>query len=288
MLFWAGRTPNPLQSTELIWDTDVRFNGFTVQYMWNNPLVPGEARRARGLFATAGAYPIQEVQLSKDDKWLIATQLGYEMDLRPEMRLSVGAAYYDYLNIVGQLNALDSKLLDYTAPQFLQKGNTVFDIRNDMNSDTNLYALAADFKLVDLTAVGTWTLRPDLILEFVGDYVTNVGYDEGAIQRRTGVIVPKKANAYRLEFRVGNPDVARPGAWRAFVAYHYAERDAVLDAFTDSDFHRGGTDAEGYIVGGEIGITNNTWARLRYLAADAIEGPRLGIDVLQIDLNAKF
>ena len=66
------------------------------------------------------------------------------------------------------------------------------------------------------------------------------------------------------------------------------ERDAVLDAFNDSDFHRGGTDAEGYSIGGELGLLKNTWARLRYLSADEIDGPPLGIDVLQIDLNAKF
>ena len=288
VLFWAGRTPNPLQSTELVWDNDFRFNGFTVQYAWNNPLLPGEARRARGLFATAGAYPVQEIQLAQADKWLVAGQLGYELDLMPELRLSMAAGYYDYQNIAGRLNAPDSTLLDYTAPDFVQKGNTLFDIRNDTNPDTNLFALAADYNLLDLSAIATWTLRPDLVLDLVGNYVTNVGYDEGDVQRRTGIFVAKKADAYRLEFRVGNPDVARARAWRAFVAYHYAERDALLDAFTDSDIHRGGTDAQGYIIGGEIGITNNTWARLRYLSADEIDGPPLSIDVLQLDLNAKF
>ena len=90
------------------------------------------------------------------------------------------------------------------------------------------------------------------------------------------------------EFRLGNPEIGRPGAWRAFVAYNYVEADAVLDAFTDSDFHRGGTDAEGYIIGGELGLTNNSWARLRYLSADEIDGPLLGVDVFQLDFNAKF
>ncbi len=287
--FWAGRTPNPLQSTELVWDNDVRFNGFTLQYAWNNPRVSGEARQARGFFATAGAYPIEEIELSQDDKWLLASQLGYEFDLVPELRLSLAAAYYDYRNIEGRRNeAATDGLLDYTAPDSLQKGNTLFDIRNDTDPDTNLFALAADYNLVDISAVAAWTLRPDLALEMAANYVTNVGYDEGDVLNRTGVFVAEEADAYRLEFRVGNPDIARPLAWRAFVAYHYAERDAVLDAFTDSDFHRGGTDAEGYIIGGELGLTDNTWVRLRYLSADEIDGPPLGIDVLQLDLNGRF
>lgn len=286
---WAGRTPNPLQSTELVWDNDVRFNGFTLQYAWNNPQLPGEARRARGLFATAGAYPIEEIELSQDDKWLLASQVGYEFEVIPELRLSLAAGYYDYTNIVGERNdAATDGLLDYTAPEFVQKGNTLFDIRNDTDPDTNLFALAADYNLVDISALAAWTLQPDLILEMAANYVTNVGYDEGDVQDRTGVFVAEAADAYRLEVRIGNPDIARPLAWRAFVAYHYAERDSVLDAFTDSDFHRGGTDAEGYILGGELGLTNNTWARLRYLSADEIDGPPLGIDVLQLDLNGKF
>lgn len=301
--FWAGRTPNPYQSTELVWDNDVRFNGFTVQYAWNNPQLPGEVRQARGLFATTGAYPVQEIELTQDDKWLLSAQLGYEFDPLPELRLSLAAAYHDYQNIVGRKNTLDSTVYDYTASEFVQKGNTYFDIRNDTDPDTELYALAADFNILDISAVASWTLRPDLVLDLSANYASNVGYDYGEVLQRVGGCTPitnpapggpteicpvEKADAYRLEFRVGNPDIARPLAWRAFVAYHYAERDSVLDAFTDSDIHRGGTDAEGYIIGGELGLTNNTWARLRYLSADEIDGPLLGIDVLQLDLNGRF
>ncbi|MBN8281318.1 MAG: putative porin [Gammaproteobacteria bacterium] len=304
LLFWAGRTPNLFQSTELVWDSDVRLNGFTFQYAWNNPQVTGESRRARGFFATAGAYPLQEVELSTDDKWLLAGQLGWEFDPAAKVRVSFAAAYYDYLNITGRANAPSSDgVLDYTAPEFLQKGNTVFDIRADADPDTSLYALAADYNLLDLTATAGWTLRPDLVLDLTANYVTNIGYDYDEVVGRTGckeipgttpddpptfVCPVEKADGYRLEVRLGNPDIARPLAWRAFAAYHYAERDAVLDAFTDSDFHRGGTDAEGFIIGGELGLTRNTWLRLRYLSADEIDGPPLAVDVLQLDLNGKF
>ncbi len=303
VLFWAGRTPNPYQTTELAWDNDVRFNGFTLQYAWNNPEVSGMPRGPRGLFASGGAYPVQEVELSGDDKWLFASQLGYELDIVPTVRLSLAAGYFDYSNITGRKNPLDLRIYDYTAPEFLQKGNTVFDIRNDTDPDTNLFALAADYNLVDVSAVVTWTIQPDLVFDATANYINNVGYDYDEVVQRVGgctqitdpdpdgpveICPDEHTTAYRLEFRLGHPDIARPGSWRAFLAYNYLERDAVLDAFTDSDFHRGGTDGEGYIIGGELGITNNTWARLRYLSADEIDGPTLGIDVLQIDLNAKF
>jgi polyhydroxyalkanoate synthesis regulator phasin len=302
ILLWAGRAPNPYQSTELVWDNDFRFNGFTAQYAWNNPTMTGLPRRARGLFATGGAYTVQEVELSTDDKWLLAGQLGYEADLVPEFRLSAAVGYFDYLNITGKENTPGSRLLDYTAPRFLQKGNTVFNIRPA--PDTELAALAADFNLLDVSLFAAWTLQPDIVLDMAANYVTNLGYDRADVIARAGCrTVPdpaapagppiqvcpiSTANAYRLEFRLGNPEIARPGAWRAFVAYNYVEADAVLDAFTDSDLHRGGTDAQGFIIGGELGLTNNSWARLRYLSADEIDGPFLGIDVIQLDLNAKF
>ena len=163
-------------------------------------------------------------------------------------------------------NAPDSTLLDYTAPRFLQKGNTLFDIRNDNDPDTELYALAADYDILDVTASLRWSLRPDLVIDLVANYATNVGYDETEILQRTGALVEEKADAYRVELRIGSPDVARPWAWRAFTAFHYAERDAVLDAFTDSDFHRGGTDAEGFT--GAASSAEQHLARLRYPSAD--------------------
>ena len=78
------------------------------------------------------------------------------------------------------------------------------------------------------------------------------------------------------------------GAWRALIGYRYLQRDAVIDAYTDSDFHFGGTDATGYYFVGEYGLANRVWARLRYLSANAIDGATLGIDTLQIDLNTRF
>ena len=70
--------------------------------------------------------------------------------------------------------------------------------------------------------------------------------------------------------------------------YRYLQRDAVLDAFTDSDFHLGGTDTQGYRITGLYGLTKNLWMRARWMSATEIDGPPLSIDVLQVDLNAKF
>jgi polyhydroxyalkanoate synthesis regulator phasin len=279
----AGRIANPWQHTELVWDPDLRFNGVALQYAWREP-----GQGARGPFATLGAFPLEEIELSSDDKWLWAGQAGYEHAFTDTMKGSLAAAYYHYENISGRRNAPDSSLLDYTAPDWVQKGNTLFDIRNDTNPDTNLFALAADYQLLDLTGMFTLVFEPDFHVSFVGDYVKNLGYDKGEVQARTGVAVPEESSGYRFEVRAGAPELRARWDWRAFGGWTHLERDAVPDAFTDSDFHRGGTDAEGYFLGMDVGLTRNTWARLRYLSADEIDGPPLAIDILFLDLNTSF
>ena len=98
----------------------------------------------------------------------------------------------------------------------------------------------------------------------------------------------EQTTGYKLQFLLGWPKTLVRNSWNVFFSFRHLERDAVLDAFADSDFHLGGTNAEGWIVGGSYALVDNVYLKARYLSADEIVGPPLGIDVLQIDLNTKF
>jgi len=282
---WAGRIANPWLSSDLVWDSDLTFEGVAANYRFG---LSRDDPYSRYAFATVGAFPLQEVELSSHDKWLYGTQLGFDWKLAGGSRVRFGTAYYDYKNIVGQRNTLDSNLLDYTAPQFVQRGNTLFDIRNSADRNANLLALAADYSLVNATLTFDWKLSPSYRLALLADYVQNVGYDEDEVRARTSPVLQTRNKGYQTELNFGASSMALAGAWRASVGYRYIERDAVLDAFTDSDFHLGGTDAKGFFIGGDYAITPRVSARLRYLSANEIDGPPLGIDVFQLDLNAQF
>ncbi|MHB8573807.1 MAG: putative porin [Dehalococcoidia bacterium] len=296
LTFWGGRMPNPWFGTDLVWANDLAFDGIAAKL---RPRQIGEAAdtdRDFDLFITVGVFPIQEVELSKNDKWLYAAQLGFNWALQNESRFKFGLAYYDYQHIVGQSQpVIDSRSLDYTAPKFLQKGNTLFLINNNTDPNAALYGLASDFREVNATASFDMASFDPTHLILTADYVKNIGYDKSAILQRTGngalatnPNLEPRTKGYLLKFTVGWPETDKQGRWQTFAAYKHLERDAVLDAFTDSDFHLGGTDAKGWILGGSYGLQDNTWLTLRYLSADAIDGPPLGIDVLQLDLNAKF
>jgi hypothetical protein len=281
----GGRMANPFASTDLTFDNDLTFEGLSANYRL---ALQRDELFNRFVYLTLGGFPIEEFEINSEDKWLLGGQLGLEYKLDSGSRLRMAGAYYDYRKLLGRRNALDSNLLDYTAPKFLQRGNTLFDIRNDSDGTTNLFALAAEYRLVDVNASYEWRLSPAYRLAFSGDYVKNIGYEEEEVNQRLGLAIEPRVEGYQLEATFGSTNMANPSAWRVLLAYRYLERDAVLDAFTDSDFRLGGTDVKGFIVGGEYSLTPRVLLRARYLSGNEIDGPPLGIDVFQLDLNSTF
>jgi hypothetical protein len=212
-------------------------------------------------------------------------------------------SYYGFINVVGQRNDFNSTSKDWTAPAFIAKGNTVFDIRKPPpDVDAQLFALASDFELVNAMIELAYRGVSPVDVVFRLDYVENIGFDAADVQSRVGRSVSERNQGWFAELEVGSPQVRGKGDWQLFAGYKSLQRDAVLDSFTDSDFHAGGTDAEGWLLGGSYGIARNLWLRARWLSADEIDGAPegfesngtpviftpLAIDVLQVDLNARF
>jgi hypothetical protein len=276
-----GRMPNPFFSTDLVWDKDVNPEGAAMNLML--PMGP----RFKG-HLVAGAFTIQELEWSQQDKWLFGGQVGLEYLPRTTFNAQLYVSYYDYHNIEGEI---DPYGYYYTAPKFMQKGNTIFNINPTATSyDEYTTALAMDYNLFNLTGMVDVGIFEPIHVVVLGDYVENVGYDENDIYERTGVAnVPKKTTGYQYGIAVGYPTVQALWDWRVSLFYKYLEDDAVLDAFTDSDFHGGGTSAKGWILGGDLGVYKNTWLAARWLSTTEIDGNQpLTIDTLQLDLNVKF
>jgi hypothetical protein len=291
LTLWGGRIPNPFFSTDLVWDDDLNFEGAAVSY------APGalDPQREFKPFVTAGAFPLQEIQESTDtrvkDKWLYAAQVGMEWTPSTRARFKLGGAYYYYRNIAGIPNlALGDTFYNASAPEFRQKGNSLFDIDNDGEADTNLWALAPDYRIANLTLVADFAEFFPIHIIGTFDWARNVGFDQNEILARTGQDIEPETDGYQVKLTVGHPkfNYIDDHEWQAFVGYRYLERDAVLDAFTDSDFHLGGTNAKGFMIGGSYALYKNTWLAARWMSSDEISGLPLSIDVFQLDLNAKF
>jgi len=125
--------------------------------------------------------------------------------------------------------------------------------------------------------------------DVTADAVRNFGFHEAFVEANTGYYVAPRTKGYQAQASFGNPAALSLGAWRGTVGYRYLQRDAVIDAYTDSDFHYfGGTNARGYYIVGDVGVAHNTWVRVRYLSANQIDGPTFDVDTLQLDLNTRF
>ncbi len=288
LTLWGGRIPNPFFSTDLVWDDDVNFEGAAVSY------APGaqEPQRKFKPFVTAGAFPLQEIEENDmdkaKDKWLFGAQIGLEWTPSTRARFKGGLSYYDYRNVLGVKNPANSTQFDKTAPQFRQKGNSLFDIA--VLPAAPRYALASDFRIGNLTLVADFADFYPIHVIGSFDWAHNFGFDRDEVIARNqqNAQLDPGADGYQAKLTIGYPKVSERHEWQAFVGYRYLESDAVLDAFTDSDFHLGGTNHKGFMIGGAYGLYKNTSLSARWMSSDEISGLPLSIDVFQLDLNAKF
>ena len=284
----GGRFVNPYQTpTNLIFHQDLTFTGTAATGRFG--FGDGSAEQSN-VFFTAGAQQLQEIEFSSHDKWLVGAQLGTDLRWGEAQKLRVTGAFFDYFNVTGRLNPSDEPgLYNYTAPAFLRWGNTLFNIANTPNDSTQLYALASKFRLANLNATYSYGVGPRYALGVTFDAVKNFGFNAAQVEANTGYYVAPRTKGYQTEVSFGDPLVEKLNEWRVIVGYRYLQRDAVIDGYTDSDFHYfGGTNARGYYLSGMYGLSKNLWARIRYMSANEIDGPTFDVDTLQIDLNTHF
>ncbi len=305
----AGRMPNPFFGTDLVWADDLGFEGVAASIKTKE--LPLKWVNNASAFATAGWFPLTEDKPgTTPSRSMLGMQAGMEMNLgRSDNRLKFGVALFDYQGIEGikegDINTAGADYVSRSEYQsgFRQRGNTLFRI-NGVNDAKNNFGLASSFRELNLTAsLDLVDVLPERVT-LTADFVKNLGFDRKEIKDRvcagqgpscTG-FSDGKDFGYMLKAQVGEPLVAKQGQWNAFVAYRYLGSDAVLDAFTNSDFGLGGTNNKGFMLGANYGIYDNTWLSARWLSSDLIdslspgmaEPSKLSVDTLWFELNFRF
>jgi hypothetical protein len=287
----GGRLGNPFfHSTTLVWANDLSLEGVVAGFTphFGDTL---------NVFVTAGLFPILDVEptptSAASSKWLYGYQAGFHWQFAPIVTWHFGAALYDYRNIEGIANpTYYSTIYSGTAAPFRQDGNSVFDINalaNAYNGTTNyLIGLVSKFHEANASSEFDFAFggRPHVMLDL--DFVKNLGFDHDDIYRRTGLSLAERTTGVQVQLKVGDPNFTRRYNWQGFVGYRYAQRDSVVDAFTDADFNLGGTNAQGYILGGEFAFETNSTLRVRWFSSRQIDGLPLAINLLQVDASTAF
>ncbi|WP_197091054.1 putative porin [Herbaspirillum chlorophenolicum] len=318
----GGRFGNPFFSTEMLFSNDLNFDGLVAQF--DKTL----ANKDLSVFGTLGLIPLEyssdsspgrsQNKLSSQNKWLIGAQVGAQWKLDAENRLRGAVAYYDFKNITGRVSdscalyaGADGCNTDWSRPAFMQRGNTLMLLRNIALDPTNpantpqpqYVGLASKFQLLDLNARWDTRIAGGYGFRLDGNFIRNLAYDENEMFRRATVGIVNNggtaqpgvrgdfksgANAYMMQATLGNPNPAAVGEWNVLAGYRRIEPDALPDAYNDSTFHQGGTNAKGYYLGGSYAFDKNTLFSGRWYATKSVYGAPVAIDTLQLELNTRF
>lgn len=327
--FTAGRFGNPFVSTDILYSNDLNFDGVAARFHASN--APGMS-----LFGTVGAFPLEftsdaspsrsEYKTNNQDKWLFGGQLGLQWNTDSGNRFRGAMAYYDFDNIAGERSALCAPWVsgreagygcntDWSRPAFMQKGNTLFTLRNIMLDPADpaftpmpqYVGLASNFRLIDINLSWEAALFNDMQMRVSGNYIHNTEFSERDMLKRSGALaqgsvdnlvinnldarggIKSGGDAWMLDLAIGTAvNITKPGQWNMQLGYKYIEPDALPDAYNDASFHRGGTNAKGYYLGGAYGFHERVYGQLRWMSSKEVYGAPLEVDILQVELNARF
>lgn len=299
----GGRFRNPFVGTDLVWADDLNFDGFATT------LKP-RLSPSLSTFLTAGWFPLStSIPNQSHGRSLLGMQAGFDWQIgQKENRIKLAAALYDYHGIEGMAETQSSfqTAPDYVVrseygPGYRQRGNTLFRINAPASIDPNTnWGLASRFRELNITGSVDVAQFDPMHVILTGDIVKNLKFNRSEIMRRTSTnIVDGKSLGYLAKVQVGNPAMTRKGDWNVFLAYRYLGSDAVVDAFTNSDFGLGGTNSKGTILGMNYGLAKNTWVSARWMSSDLIDSAvpatsgtsqntKFAVDLFQIDLNTRF
>lgn len=298
----VGRIPNPWFSTDMVWDEDLSFEGVAATVR-----LPGTARALQP-FATAGWFPLRaDAPPDTKSRSMHGIQVGADWAVNDVTNFRVGLAQYSFNGLEARpdpYDALGNPLSGYGSTTYgsglRSKGNTLVST-NDFLFDTPTtvadinWGLASRFRPRVLTLAADLGYFDPVHVMLAAEYARNSAFDRKEILRRTGLALTDGSDkAYLLRVAVGMPVVKKPRDWQASLGYRHVGSDALLDAFTDSDFGLGGTNMKGYTLAFSYGLDQNTVLGLKWLSASTIDSPTLtdgdkfGVDLMQVDLSVKF
>ncbi len=298
--FSAGRIPQPLYTTSLVWDSDLAPEGFAEKLKYT----VGEA----DFFANFGQFLYQDTNPTETSRgyfnfahthsalpFLLAWQAGVDYHLAPGLSLKVAPTLYNYTGH-GVNTTSGSTLTPDFSGTFVGQGTT-----NGIGGAQAFYSgypsgpfdgFAAnqtginDLLVLDVPA--ELNLKLDRInLRLFGDYAQNLQGTERAKAAFAAQSSPlledaglapipspqtRDAKAYQIGFAIGSRDklglvsgtTMGKHAWELRTYWQHLEQYSLDPNLLDSDFFEGRENLEGVYAALAYGLTANTIGTFRY------------------------
>jgi hypothetical protein len=312
MTLWFGRFDNPFFSTPIIFDNDLGFDGAAIRLTYNHEdiVIPS---------VVAGAFPVFNTDLNFSsnqaekfpsyDKYLFAIQGGTQVNITKNWSTQLAAAYYSFYNIEGQLSSPyvqysedDAGDTDNSRPSFAQKGNTYRTLRNvipppgstALLMDYQYFGLATPYQNLAFTGKLNYDGWDPVRVSLVSEFVRNLAFNSSAINEvavnnlGTDGSFEGSPDAWLVDLEAGHAELDKLGAWQMSFGYRWIGSDAVVDGFNDSDFGLGGSNMKGFTVAARLALSPHVFLGFRWFGSESIAGPQYDMNILQLDLGAKF
>jgi hypothetical protein len=252
---------------DLVWDSDLTFEGGTLQYGKD-----GDGKEKDGLSAVAGYYELTEfngVQSKlatpasgrEQNAYLFAGQAAYSGEIS-DLSYKIGAGYYNYVNFNYQIAAPNSPAPNYTGK---------------------------DFNIVELFGKVGGQVTDTLPWQINGQYAFNTAKNSTSNPN----IDNSKRKSFLVEAKIG--DAKQVGQWSLNADYVRIERDA-LTVLTDSDRNMGAaTDLKGFKIGAVYHLVQNMTLGVNYFNFKTIDDKTTAADesaptrhIVMADVVVKF
>jgi hypothetical protein len=254
LYLYGGKMPKPFVSVaDLVWDGDLNPEGVAATVE-----IPMDGV---GLLVNAGAFWVEEDSASdSDDRHLLTGQAALRLPVGG-FTLLLGSGVYAYQNMEG------ASLLTDEAKGF---GNAT---RNVGTVDEPELVYANDFTEVEAFTELSGKIK-DVPVALHAQYVVNTDADDDD----TGYLVGAKLGK-----------ASKPGSFELGYNYRSLERNAVVGAFSDSDFIGGGTNGEGHKFSLGYGLAKNVQlGGTLFVNAKDPDGKDTDYTRWMLDLAAKF
>ncbi len=222
---------------DLVWDSDLTFEGATLQYGKD-----GNGKEKDGLSAVVGYYPLNErsgtltTGAGEQDAYLLVGQVAYKGEVS-ELGYQLGAGYYNYVN---------------------------YDLNGIAIKSTANY-VGKDFNIVEFFGSFGGQITETLPWQISGQYAFNAAKNSALYYN----IDNSKRDSYLVEAKVG--DAKQVGQWSLNADYVRIEQDA-LTQFTDSDRNLGSqVNLKGIKIGGVYHLVQNMTLGVNYFRFETID-----------------
>lgn len=239
---WIGRSSNPFfapAQSQMIFDSDLAFEGFS--YKWE---MKGESKT---FFANLGTFMISENYTAGSpgqdapDTGLVGLQGGVKSDVAGGT-LTVHVGSQHFVNIQDRVITVtdkDAKIDTASAPFERFKGNIVSAEDPSAAPAARKYLFRDQFIIYE-SGIELKVAVASVDLSLFGYYAKNAGASEANQASEGGIILGT-------------------GRFILLVSHVEKDADAVVGAFTDSDYNGGGTDSRGekIALNAKLGASSN-------------------------------